>query len=200
MKNKQSDKEKKHDLDCIKAQLKREGEKHLNQEPNAFEFVKGRGDGLLRALDLLNGEVTGDCTFIGKQNCICYSTPTGKPEGNWKSKIDKSNHTIMGVGILKTSDLIKGKPEEEWEKELIKLLEDKGFFVDFYDQKDHTVREIKGFEDSVKSFISDLLAQAKREGAEEMLEKVTKEAHKIITVWDLKDFYKFLSQLNKEEK
>jgi len=60
-----------HELKCLRNHLKRQGNYLLNEKEDASEFHKGRGDGFLRVLDMLNGEITGDSSWF--EECICKS-------------------------------------------------------------------------------------------------------------------------------
>jgi hypothetical protein len=79
---KKKDKRKKirHTIGCIKKHLLEHGNYLLgnvmykmdfNKSNKRSEFQKGCGDGLLRALDLLEGRITGDGSYIYPNRCIC---------------------------------------------------------------------------------------------------------------------------------
>lgn len=67
-----------HEIRCVKGHLKRYGEYLLNEKSDASEFLKGRGDGLLRALDILSGDITGDSTVLHMDKCLCRKKKVAK--------------------------------------------------------------------------------------------------------------------------
>lgn len=61
-----------HDLKCIVEHYERYGNKLLNEQKDNSEFVKGRGDGMLRVAATLRGEITGS-DVIHDPECICQT-------------------------------------------------------------------------------------------------------------------------------
>lgn len=78
-------KKSRHELRCIIKHLENTGRSLLKRES---EFWKGHGDALLRVVDILKGDISGDTCVI--HDCICRVKRVAKYD-HYEKKVSNSN-------------------------------------------------------------------------------------------------------------